>query len=179
MTYRPTESFYGAPWVTRLPSLLYLVLALIAVAVVIVGEMSPTNSWLYVKVVEEDVHHVISSRTFAVVLLLSAVAATIRTGMRGVHVRGDAVEFRDVVSLGWPRVRRFKWAQIDRIVLDSPRQICLDLWDGTRAFLPQVSDCHGLAQTLEKVAAARAIPVSGGKGLDEIPESEDYEDDGS
>jgi hypothetical protein len=31
--------------------------------------------------------------------------------------------------------------------------------------------------TLEKVAAARAIPVRGGAGLDEIPDVEDLEED--
>jgi hypothetical protein len=31
-----------------------------------------------------------------------------------------------------------------------------------------------LAATLEKVAAARAIPVRGGGRLDEIPDSSDY-----
>jgi len=40
-----------------------------------------------------------------------------------------------------------------------------------------VDDREGLAATLEKVAAARAIPVRGGVGLDEIPEAEELEED--
>ena len=55
--------------------------------------------------------------------------------------------------------------------------IAIDLWDGSRAFLPEVADREGLASVLEKVAAARAIPVRGGAGLDEIPESHEFERD--
>jgi hypothetical protein len=36
--------------------------------------------------------------------------------------------------------------------------------------LPAVEDREGLVATLERVAAARDIPVQGGRGLDEIPE---------
>ena len=60
-------------------------------------------------------------------------------------------------------------------MLFKPRAIALDLWDGSRAFLPEVSDREGLAAVLEKVAVARAIPVRGGAGLDEIPESDEFE----
>jgi hypothetical protein len=93
-----------------------------------------------------------------------------------VRIRGDGVEYRDIVSL-IPRLRRFKWAQIDRVILDAPRSVALDLWDGTRAFLPEVSDRLSLSATLEKVAYARAIPVRGGIGLDEVPDSAEFSDD--
>ena len=73
-----------------------------------------------------------------------------------------------------PKLRRYRWAQIDRVILDLPQSVALDLWDGSRAFLPLVADRTGLAATLEKVATARAIPVRGGVGLDEIPESADF-----
>jgi hypothetical protein len=87
-------------------------------------------------------------------------------------IRG--VEYRDIVAMGLPRLRRYRWAQIDRIVLDLPDCIAVDVWDGTRAFLPQVADRQGLAAALEKTAAARAIPVRGGVGLDEIPDAPDF-----
>jgi hypothetical protein len=176
MTYRPTEAMFGPPWPTRIPSLLYLAIALAVVAVVMAAERSPSNSSLYVYVVERDVHRIIGSRTLAVILLLSSIAAVIRASMRGVRVRGEGVEYRDVISLGLPRVRRFKWAQIDRVILDQKEQIALDLWDGTRAFLPTVGDRAGLAAVLEKVAMARAIPVRGGVGVDEIPESGEFDE---
>ena len=89
------------------------------------------------------------------------------------------MEYRDIVSLGLPKLRRYRWAQIDRIVLDLPECIAFDVWDGTRAFLPEVADRETLAAALEKIAAARAIPVRGGTGLDELPESSDYAEESS
>jgi hypothetical protein len=174
MTYRPKESVFGPPFVVRVPSLLYLAIAIAVAGVVLVAERSP-GSALFAYIVERDVHRIIGSRTLAIVLFASALAAVLRSSMRGVRVRGDGVEYRDVLTLGWPRVRRFRWAQIDCIVLDQPRMIAIDLWDGTRAFLPEVGDRDGLAALLEKVATARAIPVRGGAGLDEIPESDEFE----
>jgi hypothetical protein len=93
--------------------------------------------------------------------------------MRGVRVRGDGIEYRDIVSLLIPKLRRIRWAQLDRISLSRPGLVTLDLWDGTRAFLPRVQDYGLLAKTLEQVALARAIPLEGGAGLDDIPEEED------
>jgi hypothetical protein len=177
MTYRPTESVFGPPWVYRVPSFLYLTLALAIVAVVIIGENSPSNSWLYIYIVEKDVHRILGARTLALVMVISSLAAMLRASMRGVRIRGDGLEFRDVMAMGWPRIRRFKWAQIDRIILDQPTTIALDLWDGSRAFLPRVNDRDALSAVLEKVAAARAIPVRGGAGLDDIPDSGEFEDE--
>ena len=176
MTYRPTESSFGPPFAARIPSLLYLALALGGVAVVFAAEHSSSNSWLYVNIVERGVRGLISARVCAGLLLLGAVSSFLRTNMRGVRVRGDGVDYRDS-SLGWPRARRFKWAQIDRIVLDMPTHIALDLWDGTRSFLPAVDDRAGLSMVLEKVGHARAIPVRGGVGLDELPEADEFEDE--
>jgi hypothetical protein len=93
--------------------------------------------------------------------------------MRGVRIRGDGVEFRDVVALGIPRLKRYKWAQIDRILLDGQRTIVLELWDGTQAVLPDVYDRRKLGTALEKLGHARAIPVRGGSGLDELPDDAD------
>jgi hypothetical protein len=174
MTYRPTESSFGPPFAARIPSLLYLACALAAVATVIAAEHSSSNSWLYVNIVERGVRGIISSRVCAGLLLMGAISSFLRTNMRGVRVRGDGVDYRDS-SLGWPRARRFKWAQIDRIVLDMPSHIALDLWDGTRSFLPAVDDRAALSMVLEKVGHARAIPVRGGVGLDEIPEEGEFD----
>ena len=174
MTYRPTESTFGPPFAARIPSLLYLACALAGVAIVVVAEHSSSNSWLYVNVVERGVRGLMSARLCAGLLLAGAVSSFLRTNMRGVRVRGDGVDYRDS-SLGWPRARRFKWAQIDRIVLDMPTHIALDLWDGSRSFLPTVADRAGLALVLEKVGHSRAIPVRGGLGLDEIPEEGEFD----
>lgn len=176
MTYRPTETSFGPPLSIRVPSLLYAALALGAVVVVLLAESSPSGSWLYINVVERGVRGIMSARMFAGCLVIGAGASLLRANMRGVRIRGDGVEYRDIVSMV-PRLRRFKWAQIDRVILDSPRSIALDLWDGTRAFLPEVSDRPSLSATLEKVAHARAIPVRGGAGLDELPDSAEFGDE--
>jgi hypothetical protein len=174
MTYRPVETTFGPPLRAKIPSFAYVVIALFAVMIVITAERSPHDSWLYVNVVERGVRGLIGARTLAVLLALGALSSVLRASMRGVRVRGDGVEYRDIISLGLPRLRRYRWAQIDRVILDLPQSVALDLWDGSRAFLPLVADRTGLAATLEKVATARAIPVRGGVGLDEIPESADF-----
>ena len=176
MTYRPTETSFGPPLTIRIPSILYAVVALTAVVLVLVAEASPSSSWLYVNIVERGVRGFMSARAFAGCLVVGALASLLRANMRGVRVRADGVEYRDIVSL-IPRLRRFKWAQIDRVILDAPRSVALDLWDGTRAFLPEVSDRPTLSATLEKVAHARAIPVRGGQGLDELPDSGEFKDE--
>src|SRR5690606_12676952 len=109
--------------------------------------------------VERGERGVITARAVAFMLVLGALASVLRANMRGVRIRGDGVEYRDIVSLGLPKLKRYRWAQIDRIILDQPASIALDLWDGTRAYLPRVHDRTGLAAALEKVGAARAIPV--------------------
>jgi hypothetical protein len=174
MTYRPAESFFGPPLIMRVPSILYALIALLVVALVASAEMGPPGSALRAYMIERP--HPISARAFAIMIVIGAVASILRAGMRGVRIRGDALEYRDVVSWAWPRVRRYKWAQIDRITLSSD-MISLDLWDGTQQELPPVSDARGLSRVLEKVAAARAIPISGGQGLDEIPESDEFDSD--
>jgi len=176
MTYRPTETSFGPPLLVRVPSLLYALVAVSAVVVVLLAESSSSTSWLYVNVVERGVRGIMSARVFAGCLVVGAVASLLRANMRGVRVRADGVEYRDIVSLV-PRLRRYKWAQIDRVILDAPRSVALDLWDGTRAFLPEVSDRSSLSATLEKVAHARAIPVRGGAGLDELPDSAEFTDE--
>ena len=46
MTYRPTEALFGPPWPTRIPSLLYLAIALAVGAVVMAADRSPVTSGL-------------------------------------------------------------------------------------------------------------------------------------
>lgn len=174
MTYRPKESVFGAPIWARLPSFAYLLVALGVGAVVLLGESSGSNTWLFHYVVVQDKSRVMSIRTFSYILIASAVASVVRASMRGVRIYPDGVESRDVLSLVIPRLKRYRWPQIECIVLDQKTTIALDLWDGTRAFLPRVDDRQGLAQTLEQIAAARAIPVRGGSfGGDFIDEEEE------
>ncbi|HVJ16552.1 MAG TPA: hypothetical protein VM686_14020 [Polyangiaceae bacterium] len=178
MTYRPAETVFGPPFVVRIPSFIYLTCALAAVVVVMMAEHSAPGSFLYINILERSARGVISARTVAALLVIGAVAAIVQSGMRGVRIRGDGVEYRDMLTIGIPRLRRVRWAQIDCIVLNLPQAIAIDLWDGSRTYLPVVSDRARLSATLEQVAAARAIPVRGGAGLDEIPDKARFEDDG-
>lgn len=177
MTYRPRESVYSIPWFERIPSLVYLALAVATIVVVIIGEHSPPGSWLFNYVVVQDSTRLLGSRAFAVLLSVGAVASVLRGNMRGVRIFGDGVEAREITQWFVPRVRRYRWPQMARIVLDQPH-VAVELWDGQRAVLPAVGDREGLVATLERVAAARDIPVQGGRGLDEIPEpiSDDEEE---
>lgn len=173
MTYRPSERVYLPPWQKRILALLYLVAAVVLMVIVLVAESSSSNSELYVRIIEQNSRRIITPRTFAILVLVSAVAAGIQSGMRGVRIRGDGIEYRDIVSGFWPKLKRIRWAQIDRVVLDVPTEVVLELWDNSHVYLPKVADRESLASALEKVAMARAIPVRGGVGLDEIPEPED------
>jgi hypothetical protein len=95
--------------------------------------------------------------------------------MRGVIVHPEGLETRDMLGMGWPRVRRYAWPQIDKIVLDAGQSIAVDLWDGRREWLPKVGARDELAAELERVAMARAIPISGGTGLFDPPEDAEFE----
>lgn len=174
MTFRPAETAFGPPFRVKVPSFLYALVALGAVTTVLLAEQSPAGSWLYINVVARGAHGFIGARTVALMLVLGAISSMVRANMRGVRILSDGVEYRDIVSFGLPKLKRYRWAQIDRIVLDLPESIAFDVWDGSRVFLPEVADRPTLAAALEKIAAARAIPVRGGAGLDEIPEAVDY-----
>ena len=179
MTYRPAGSIaFGPPMKDRLPSFVYLGFALLMLAFIIYAQNSPSNSIFFQYIVEGDSQRILPASVCAIIVLVSAVAAVLRTQMRGVVVHPDGIVVRELLTLGWPRVRRLHWSQIDRVsvppakprptpVNESPviPGIRLDLWDGTRTRLPPVSDAIGLAVMLEKVALARAIPIEGGTGL--------------
>jgi hypothetical protein len=172
MTYRPTERMFGPPpwaWVTPL---FYMLTAILASIAVMMAEADPDRSPVFHYLIAQGEQGWLRARTVAILLLVGGGASLIKASMRGVRIRASGVDFRDVISWSWPRVRRLRWAQVDCVVLDIDDQIALDLWDGSRVYLPSVAARHELAMVLEKVAAARAIPVRGGKGLDEIPEPE-------
>jgi hypothetical protein len=152
----------------RMPSILYLAMALGIGSLVLVGEQSGTGSWAFHYVVEEDAGRVMSIRTFAIIVFISALASVVRAGMRGVRIYPDGVEAREVLSFIVPKLRRYRWPQIERILLDGASHIAFDLWDGSRAYLPRVSDRPGLEAALQQVASARAIPIRGGVEPDDL-----------
>jgi hypothetical protein len=189
MTYRPEGSVtFGPPIKDRLPAFLYLGFAVAVLGVIVYGQNAPSNSVLFQYVVVEDSRRALPAMTCALILVVSAFAAVLRTQMRGVVVHPDGIVIRELLALGWPRVKKLHWSQIDRLFVpaaapavttrvdEAPvtskdasagtaRSIRLDLWDGSHARLPPVADLMGLAVMLEKVALARAIPVEGTTGL--------------
>ena len=181
MTYRPERRIsFGPPLRERLPSLLYFAFAIVACAVILYAQhLATSNSWLYRYVVEGDTQRVIPSSVCAIILFTSASAAVLREQMRGVVLHPEGLALRALLTLGWPRIRRLTWSPIDRVFVPSAQStaavnaevkaIRLDLWDGSRAWLPRVAKADELGIILERVALARAIPLEGGTGLvDEI-----------
>jgi hypothetical protein len=170
MTYKPLTSVaFGPPLWTRVPSLVYLAVAIGMVLFVVLGSLSSVDSWVFRYIMQD---RILSARMLAAIILASAVASVVRARMRGVIIHPEGVEARDILGVGWPRVRRFAWPQIDKIVLDAGQSIALDLWDGRREFLPAVGERDQLAAVLEQVAVARAIPISGGTGFFDPPDGD-------
>lgn len=182
MTYRPERRIaFGPPLKQRVPSYAYLAFALAVCGVIVYGQHAPAGSKLFRYVVEGDAGRVIPSSVCAIILVTSAMGAVLREQMRGVILHPEGIDVRELLTLGWPRVRRFHWSQIDKVfvppatVSDAPRApaqettasktIRLDLWDGTRTWLPDVARAGELGMMLERVALARAIPIEGGTGL--------------
>jgi hypothetical protein len=181
MSYRPDSTMsFGPPLKERLPWIVYFAFALGVVGLIVYGQNAPTNSTLFRYVVEEDRNRIMPASVCAIILFCSALAGLLRDQMRGVVVRPDGVEIRELLSFGIPRVRRWTWTQIDRMRLpvaddvdtETPivrGDITLDLWDGSSTMLPSVNNTLGLALVLERVALARSIPIEGGTGmLDDI-----------
>lgn len=177
MTYQPDKrQAFGPPLRDRALTLGYLAFAAIVIGVILYGQNAPSSSIFFKYVVEYDRNRVMPSSVCAIILGVSAGAAFVREQMRGVIVHPDGIEMRELLAFGWPKVRRLAWTQIDRVSVPAadprvlattpgPKMIRLDLWDGTRAWLPSVSNLTGLSLLLERVALARAIPIEGGTGL--------------
>ncbi|APR83790.1 Hypothetical protein A7982_09139 [Minicystis rosea] len=172
MTYRPERRVaFGPPLRQRLPSLAYLAFALAVCGVIVYGQHAPSGSTLFHYVVEGDRGRVVPSSVCAIILVTSAIASVLREQMRGVILHPEGIDVRELLSLGWPRVRRFHWSQIDRMFVPpaeretTKKTIRLDLWDGSQTWLPDVAKASELGVMLERVALARAIPIEGGTGL--------------
>ncbi len=164
MTYAPKDPLtFHAPWSERLPAVIYLVGAIAIGAFVVYGHIAPSGSRAFEYIVERDQARLISSSTCAWILVLSAIAAVLRAQMRGVVIQADGIVTREVLSLGWPRVRTLSWSQIDRVALpkDPARPVRLDLWDGTHHWLPPVARQARLIETLRTTLSNRGATIEG------------------
>jgi hypothetical protein len=149
----PGDRFvFGPPLWQRLPSLLFVAFAGFLAAGAIVAHNGPSNTALYRFMVAEN-------RTpLVIVIVFAAIATFIRSGLRGVVVTREGVETR-TLSLGFPRVRKWRWAQIDRVVLDQ-KDVLFELWNGSYERLPRVGDAEKMVDLLERVAIGRGRQVT-------------------
>ena len=150
---------FGPPLRQRIPSFVYLGFALGAAIGIFAAPALPRGSFLFRFVVEGDSGRPISAAAIALILVASAVGTVIRAHMRGVLVKREGLEARYLLALGFPRIRRWTWAQIHRMVLDD-EQVMLELWDTAYARLPEVADPKALTHLLEQIGHARAIQVT-------------------
>jgi hypothetical protein len=144
---------FGPPLSQRLGSYIYLGLSLTIWAVILYGRMGSGSS-----AIQDWVRARPDAAPIAFIILLSAVGNVLRSALRGVIVTRDAIEMRSVVFT-MPRVRRFTWTQIDRLVL-ADDAVMLELWNGTYERLPRVQDGKGLSALLQYMAASRGKAVT-------------------
>jgi hypothetical protein len=171
MSYSPPaddrrRAKFGPPWRTRLPSALYLALALALGAVVLYAyTAAPSSSVVFSWVVERDRGRPLSASVLAVVIVVSALATVLRTHMRGVLVAEDWIEARYLLPFGIPRAKRWGWPQVLRVVVDGTR-VAFELWDGSFERLPEVAKGRELAELIVRQAQRRRIQVT---ALDATP----------
>ena len=155
MAYNPNPDdrfAFGPPIWQRLPSLLFLGFAAVLGTATLLAHTGSSNTSLYRFIVAEG-------RTPLVfVIVLAAIATFVRSGLRGVIVTREGVETRSL-SMGFPRVKKYRWAQIDRVVLDR-ENVLFELWNGTYERLPKVRDGSKMTDLLERVAIGRGRPVT-------------------
>jgi hypothetical protein len=163
MSYSPPKpgqrTKFGPPLVVRIPGYLYLACAVALAATILFAHVGSHNSPLFRFVVEGDAGRPIGSMTLAFIVVVSGIGTVIRAHMRGVVVHSDGLEARYLLAFGLPRIQRWAWPQIDRIVADEKR-IMLELWDGTYEHLPAVAEPARLRDMLGRIAETRKIPVT-------------------
>jgi hypothetical protein len=154
---------FGPPLRQRIPSFIYLGFAGALAAVVFSAPAAPRGSFLFRFVVEGDSGRPISAAAIALILIASAIGTVIRAHMRGVIVKREGIEARYLLALGFPRIRRWTWAQIHRLILnenEDENEAMLELWDSSYARLPEVADTKAMTLLLEQICHARTIQVT-------------------
>jgi len=162
MAYSPPEgekTKFGPPLSQRLPSLVFVGLALVMIAVVFAVQAGPSGSYLFRFIVEGDKGRPFSAQTLSFIVLACAIGTVLRAQMRGVIVRFDGLEARYLLAAGIPKIRRWAWTQLERVVLDDT-QVMLELWNGQYERLPQVAEPKKMSELLERICASRKIRVT-------------------
>jgi hypothetical protein len=161
MAYSPDKAdrfAFGPPVIQRLPSLVFLGFALFVAAMVFTAYHGSSNTSLYRWVVEGDRGRPLGSGPLAFIIVLCALATVVRAALRGVVVTADAVEARYLVA-GIPKVKRWRWAQIDRVLI-SEREVMFELWNGSYERLPPVREAKKMADLLAGIATSRGRQVT-------------------
>ena len=161
MAYQPETPFrhaFGAPLVQHVPAMVWFLFTLAVTIVVVVAHHVSSNTALYAWVVERD-RGGIPAAALAFLVLLSGVATLARSYMRGVIVHRDGLEARYILPLGMPRVRKWAWAQIHRMVV-SDDGVMVELWTNEYEKLPPVAKTAELAALLVQMAAQHGITVT-------------------
>jgi hypothetical protein len=151
---------FGPPLRQQLFSILFCAFGGALVSLVITAYyVASSNSALYVWIVNGDRARPLPAAMLATVVLLSAIGTLIRARMRGVLVHPDGIEARYLLPMGIPRLKRWTWAQVERLVLDDDGAM-LELWDATYERLPDVARPKELGELLERIASERRILVT-------------------
>ena len=161
MAYAPETSdrfAFGPPLLSRIPGFAFLAFAVVISLLVFAAYHGSSNSSLYIWVVEGDRNRPFGSGPLAFIILFAAVGNVIKSSLKGVIVTADAVEIR-VTYGGFPKVKRWTWAQIDRLVVDE-EDVLLELWNGSYERLPKVRNGKKLAELLASIATARGRLVT-------------------
>ena len=155
MAYNPNPGdrfAFGPPIWQRLPSLLFLGFAAVLAIATVTAYSGATSSALFRFIVVEN-------RTpLVIIICFAAVATFARAGLRGVIITRDGVETR-TLAMGFPRVKKYRWAQIDRIILDK-ETVLFELWNGTYERLPKVGDGDKMVDILERIAIGRGRSIT-------------------
>jgi hypothetical protein len=162
MAYSPDKAdrfAFGPPLWSRLPGYAFLAFAACIALTVFVAYHGSSNSRLYIWVVEGDRNRVIGSAPLAFIIAFTAIGNLVKTSLRGVIVTAEGIEARMIHATGFPSVKRWTWAQIDRVVLDDD-DVMLELWNGTYERLPRVREGKKLADLLASIATARGRGVT-------------------
>ena len=162
MSYSPqpvARHRFGAPLRALVPGFVYLGAALSFAVVVAVGYGSPYGSTLSAFTAGADRGRTFPISVLAIFLAVSAIGTVARGLLRGIVVDESGLEVRALLLLGIPRLRRYAWAQIHRIVVDD-RRVMIELWHGGSEMLPAVRDGAQLATTLASIASRRHITVT-------------------
>ncbi len=163
MAYSPDKEdermVFGPPVWSRIPSYVFGVLCLALVIVVAATYFGPSNTRLYVWIVEGDRGRPIPSAALAFIVLVSGLATVVRAHMRGVVVTKDGIEARYLLPMGVPRVKRWQWAQVHRMVMDG-RGVMLELWDSSYERLPSVGETSRLIGVLNHAASKHGIVIT-------------------